>query len=106
MEIYFSIGSTNGTVDNPCIETKIKKLYNKKLSELLKKKNITDNDSEELNLLKQALEIFDFPSLRLQCEINKIESKNMVLIKRKKDELVVKINNITIIEDIYINDKR
>ena len=65
MKIFFNIGMTVGTVDNPCIETKIKKLYNKKLNELLKKEKISNSDSEEIELLKYALENFNFSTMSI-----------------------------------------
>ena len=97
---------TRGMVDNPCIETKIKTLYNKKLTQLLKKEKVTKVDSDELELLKYALENFNFPSLRIKCELNKIESENIVLIEKNNSDLVVKINNIKILQEYLENEPK
>ena len=99
MKIFFNIGMTIGTVDNPCIETKIKKLYNNKLHELLKKEKISNSDAEEIELLKYALENFNFSALRLKCELNKIKSENMVLLEKENDILTVTINNVQILQE-------
>lgn len=99
MKIYLNVGKTTGMVDNPCIETKIKKLYNNKLNKLLKKEKINNKDSKELELLKYALENFNFSALRIKCELNKIKSKNKILLKKKNDILTVTINNVQILKE-------
>ena len=95
-----------GMVDNPCIETKIKTLYNKKLTKLLKKEKVTRVDSDEFELLKYALENFNFQSLRTKCELNKIESDNIVLIEKKNNNLIVKINSIKILQEYLKDDSK
>ncbi|OQX64188.1 MAG: hypothetical protein B5M56_00410 [Desulfococcus sp. 4484_241] len=47
-----------------CIHTEIKRLYNRTLSECLGNPDIDDFAEERLELLKHALELFDFPALR------------------------------------------
>jgi len=49
---------------NHCIATEIKKRYNQSLSYFLKSRPGCDPPEEEIELLKQALETFDFPGLR------------------------------------------
>ena len=103
MKINFTIGMAKGMVDNPCIQTKIKTLYNHKLNELLTKEKITNADSDEIELLKYALENFNFPSLRLKCELNKINSDNKVLIEKKNNTLTVTINDVQILQEHLSN---
>ncbi|MEA1969111.1 MAG: hypothetical protein U9N77_12945 [Thermodesulfobacteriota bacterium] len=51
-------------LDNHCIETGIKKLYNKKVSACLKTGVFDKKIEQEIESLKYALENFDFPLLR------------------------------------------
>jgi hypothetical protein len=96
MKINFNIGEAEGMVDNPCIQTKLKMLYNLKVTELLKKENITDEDSDEVELLKYALKNFNFSSLRRKCELNRVYSNNKVLIEKENNILTVAINNVQV----------
>ena len=94
---------TKGMVDNPCIQAKLKMLYNHKLNELLTKEKITNADSKEIELLKYAMENFNFPLLRSKCESNKISSDNKVLIEKKNNTLTVAINNVQILQEYLSN---
>jgi len=104
MKIFFKVGKTRGTVDNPCIQTKIKILYNYKLKELLTKKNVNGKDAAEIELLKYALEKFDFSKLRLQCEKHRIDGENIAVIEQGENYLKVFINKVEIWQE-YIKSE-
>lgn len=103
MKIYFSLDIDEDMNFKHCIETKIKKLYNNKITRLLKKEKISNRDSDEFELLKYALENFNFFSLRLECEINKKKSDNKVVITKEKNILIVTINEVQILQERLSN---
>ncbi|ACN15433.1 hypothetical protein HRM2_23380 [Desulforapulum autotrophicum HRM2] len=51
-------------LDNHCVETEIRKLYNAKVKSCLRGQTITDHDADVIELLKALLETVDFPGLR------------------------------------------
>ncbi|MCD4742144.1 MAG: hypothetical protein K8R67_06670 [Desulfobacteraceae bacterium] len=104
MKIYFILDIDEDMNFKHCIETKIKKLYNYKITQLLKKEKISNRDSDEFELLKYALENFNFFSLRLKCEINKKKSDNKVVITKEKNILIVTINEVQILQE-HLSDK-
>lgn len=80
-----------------CVETEIRKLYNRKLSECLKKKDINRNDEEEIEALRCALECFDFSALRTCFSELAGGSRNSVfLVKAADGSVMIEINDTPI----------
>jgi hypothetical protein len=51
-------------LDNHCVETEIRRLYNARVGECLGHRRVSAEDEEIIELLKNMLETIDFPSLR------------------------------------------
>ena len=49
-----------------CVQTEIKRLYNRQLSACIKSQKKIDQAEEKLELLKKALETWDFSTLRAE----------------------------------------
>ncbi len=77
-----------------CIQTEIRRIYNKKLLFCLKKKHVDHVDEDEIEALRYALEFFDFPLLRARFpELTGGSSAEVFLVTTKERGLVIEINN-------------
>lgn len=80
-----------------CIETEIKRIYNRVLSRYFKPGADKHTLEQTLEVTRHALEIFDFPSLRsLYPELTGKVAAEVVLSLVENDRLTITINNKTV----------
>ncbi|GAB6886646.1 hypothetical protein JCM13304A_01440 [Desulfothermus okinawensis JCM 13304] len=74
---------------NHCIETALKRLYNKSISEYFK--NPTKSNENKLSYLELALKNLDFPSLRSTYPELNGNLDSPIEINFKQDKIIIKI---------------
>jgi hypothetical protein len=76
-----------------CIETEIKRQYNRCISAYFKSKKEADEIEKAITLLQYALENFDFQTLRGRYPELAGQSKaDVALIRDKKDNIILTLN--------------
>jgi len=80
-----------------CIETELKRLYNRSLSEYFKPGSNQEQIEKEIDVLKTVLENSNFSNLRSTYPelVGKCEA-NIVLTIDKQDQVVILINGLEI----------
>ena len=85
-------------LDNHCVETEIRRIYNAKVKSCLTGQRITAHDADVIELLKTLLETVDFPGLRSALKAVSGENKYpAVLVVDKTNRPWVEIKNQRIV---------
>lgn len=81
-------------LDNHCVETEIRRVYNARVGECLKNSRVSAEDEELIELLKNMLETIDFPSLRSSWrDLAGGSGRDAILVVDDGRQVWIEINN-------------
>lgn len=81
-------------LDNHCVETEIRRLYNARVGECLAHRRGSAEDEALIELLKNMLETIDFPSLRSSWkELSGGPGRDAMLVLEDDSRVWIEINN-------------
>ncbi len=81
-------------LDNHCVETEIRRIYNARVGECLKNPRFSEDDGQIIELLKTVLETMDFSSLRSSFrELAGGSGGDAMLVPEGDRRLWIEINN-------------
>lgn len=87
-------------LSNHCVQTETKRVYNRLLSDCLKSKEIDPGAEEKVEVLKHALENFDFSALRTQDKaLAGGTEAEVALVQDDKGEVFITVDEKPIIPD-------
>lgn len=84
----------NLNLDNHCVETEIRRIYNARVGECLKNGRFSVDDGQIIEVLKTVLETMDFPRLRSACrELAGGSGRDTMLVLGGDRRLWIEVNN-------------